>query len=366
LVDPVTNEPIKVESVSFSDIGIKERQDLERWIVNHPDLLGEDLFILTSEFDKFDKTNKRLDILALDSKGFLVIIELKLDAAHSLADLQAIRYAAFCSTMKMEEAIEELADFKEITKDEAAKRVLVFLKLDELPELENRPRIILAAGSMEDQELTSTILWLRGFQLDISCVELTPFKMPESSQIILVPRTIIPIPEAKEYQIKIQEKEESRIKEKKDRSQYLGLWRDIRDEFNLLGTSYQIKDIISSRSLKIPIIDEDYDNCYAWWIRENHSCLAVAIYFYNEEVNKDLIELIKINEEMICKELDLEFKVGGDKYLYAEFRIPYEGDFPGKSTIPKAASVMKILIERTLPLIKPKLEIFFRNHDSKI
>jgi hypothetical protein len=75
-----------------------------------------------------------------------------------------------------------------------------------LQELGDRPRIILAAGSIDDQELTSTVLWLRGFDIDISCVELTPYRL--SGSIILVPRTIIPIPEARDYQIRVQRKEE--------------------------------------------------------------------------------------------------------------------------------------------------------------
>jgi RecB family endonuclease NucS len=54
-----------------------ERQDLEKWIELYPEMLGEDLLILTTEYDKFDKTNERIDILAIDKEGNLVIAELK-------------------------------------------------------------------------------------------------------------------------------------------------------------------------------------------------------------------------------------------------------------------------------------------------
>jgi hypothetical protein len=188
-------EPEKIQPVSFATIGINERNNLEAWVVGHPDLLEENLLIITTEFDRFESSNKRLDILALDSDGFLVIIELKLDISKTLADLQAIRYAAFCSTMTMTDVIGELAKFEEITGEDAETKIRDFLKVDELPELGNRPRIILAAGSIEDQELTASVLWLRNFGVDISCVELTPYKLKES--IGLVPRTIIPIPEGR-------------------------------------------------------------------------------------------------------------------------------------------------------------------------
>ncbi|MFZ6017101.1 MAG: hypothetical protein ACOYU0_05750 [Nitrospirota bacterium] len=61
-----------------------ERQDLEKWIESYPELLGEDILILTTEYDRFDKTSERLDLLALDKEGNLVIIELKRDAVASM------------------------------------------------------------------------------------------------------------------------------------------------------------------------------------------------------------------------------------------------------------------------------------------
>jgi hypothetical protein len=80
--------------------------------------------------------------------------------------------------------------------EDASTKICEFLETEELPELNNRPRIVLAAGSMDDQELTSSVLWLRGFNLDITCTELAPYQMPDSDKVTLVPRTIIPIPEA--------------------------------------------------------------------------------------------------------------------------------------------------------------------------
>ena len=132
LVNQETGEPEKVERVPFAEIDIKERGDLEKWIINNPELLGEDLLIITSEFDKFDKTHRRLDLLALDpnlpsdSRAFLVIIELKLDANRSLADQQAIRYAAFCSTMKMDDIVKLLAKRLDIIWRMLPQRYVIF------------------------------------------------------------------------------------------------------------------------------------------------------------------------------------------------------------------------------------------------
>src|SRR5256885_1197090 len=118
-VDPNTKELTRVESASFSELGIRERGDLEQWIILHPDVLGERLLPITSEFSRFDKSSRRLDILALDADGILVVIELKLDVAASLADQQAIRYAAFCSNMRMQDIVTMLSRYHGCSLDDA-------------------------------------------------------------------------------------------------------------------------------------------------------------------------------------------------------------------------------------------------------
>ena len=65
--------------------------------MDRPEVLGEPLLLITSEFEESDK---RLDLLLLDRSARLVVAELKLDASGTLADQQAIRYAAFCSTIR--------------------------------------------------------------------------------------------------------------------------------------------------------------------------------------------------------------------------------------------------------------------------
>ncbi|MFM7845519.1 MAG: hypothetical protein ACKPEY_14965, partial [Planctomycetota bacterium] len=170
LVDPCTKQLTAVEPVSLTTVGVKERQDLEAWVISHPEIFGELLLVITSEFDQFDRSDRRLDILALDQSGVLVVIELKLALRGSFADLQAIRYAAFCSAMTMADVVNAHARYLNCSDAEASEAITIFLNTKELPELNNNPRIILAGGDLDDQELTSTVLWLRTFGLDISCV----------------------------------------------------------------------------------------------------------------------------------------------------------------------------------------------------
>lgn len=343
--------------MSFSDIGIKERKDLQEWIIAHPELLGEDLLVITSEFDRFDKSNRRLDILALDSEGVLVVIELKLDASRSHADQQAIRYAAFCSTMIMDNLVELFAGFKGSTEEEASARICEFLELDDLPELNNRPRIILAAGSFEDQELTSCVLWLRNFGIEISCVELTPYCLPESTQIILVPRIIIPLPEAKDIQIKAERKEVHQVQQAKQKSEFRKLWQAISTEFNKLETQFQSR--AKSSEMYQPVYVGDSRLHYEWVLRKRSARLDVCLHFEGPDKQENLkfLEIIQAKRDQIKEGIDLEFKAEpwGRKWAQAEFRIPFDGDFPSTDIVPEAARIMKIFIERTWPIIEPHI-----------
>jgi hypothetical protein len=178
LMDQQSGKSLTLLPTSFSDLGVKERQDLEEWIKDNPDILGEKLLIVTSEYDHFENSDKRLDLLALDRQGKLVVIELKLDVAGTLADLQAIRYAAFCSTMLFDQVVSLRAKFAKISNEEARQEIQDFVGKPDFSTLDNRPRIILAAGSFNDQEVTSCVLWLRDFEVDISCAEITPYRMP--------------------------------------------------------------------------------------------------------------------------------------------------------------------------------------------
>ena len=52
---------------------------MQEWISDNSYILGEKLLIIQKEFDGFSDTNERLDLLAMDENGKLVVIENKLD-----------------------------------------------------------------------------------------------------------------------------------------------------------------------------------------------------------------------------------------------------------------------------------------------
>jgi len=75
--DSKSISPLTVKS--FSELDFTERYDLQEWISHEPESMGEELLIIQKEFDGSDDPHERLDFLALDKQGNLVIIENKLE-----------------------------------------------------------------------------------------------------------------------------------------------------------------------------------------------------------------------------------------------------------------------------------------------
>ncbi len=202
----------QIDAGSFTSFSIWERTHIQEWIRTNPKILGEELLIVSMEFDRFVNSSDRLDLLALDRDGNLVVIELKRDPLAGFADLQALRYAAMVSSMTVDKltpyylAYQKRYCNREITPADATNEMKKFVEVEAFAELSSKPRIILCSEGFS-QEITTTVLWLRSSQIDITCVQLRPYQ--HKGSIIIVPRVLIPLAEAKEYLIDIKTKEVS-------------------------------------------------------------------------------------------------------------------------------------------------------------
>jgi len=241
-------------SSSFEEFNIWERSHIQEWIRKYPTILGEELEIITTEFSNYTNSKDRLDVLALDRKGNLVLIELKRNHTGGYADLQALRYASMVSSMTMNDAAKLHLDYHrkyypEKFEDEnnASYEALVeFITQNEnFDEIGNKVRIILCSENFST-ELTHTILWLRNeYKLDISCVRIRPHKVNDS--FIVVPSVIIPIPESEQYLIKLNSKKEEIDQEKLNRTKRKTSIRLLVDE-NLL----KVGDVLTLDKNKVP------------------------------------------------------------------------------------------------------------------
>lgn len=202
---------LEAEKCTFKSLNFTERQDLQEWIAKEPSSLGEDLLIIQKEYADWDKTKERLDLLALDKSGNLVIIENKLDDSGKDVTWQAIKYASYCSTLDTKQIIEIFREYlkksgSSISAEDALCDFFDVKGTDDLKlNVGNSQRIILVAAKFTN-EVTSSVLWLRNFKVNISCVKVTPSKFGD--QIMLEFDKIIPIPEAETYLVQKANKEQ--------------------------------------------------------------------------------------------------------------------------------------------------------------
>lgn len=201
---PTTITPLQQTTFSAEELG--ERTDMQRLLRDHIDIVAPDTMVLTEEFGSWEDSRRRIDLLALDRTGALVVIELKRDAGVHM-DLQAIRYAAMVSAMTWEQAVSTHAAYLQTRgrEGEAEAVLLEFLGWDEPDEdsFAQQVRILLVAGEFS-RELTTAVLWLNEHDLDIRCVRMGLYKHRDS--VLLDVQQVLPLPEAADYQIQVREK----------------------------------------------------------------------------------------------------------------------------------------------------------------
>lgn len=216
-IDRTANRLRKLERTSFSEVGFREREHLQEWLATMPDALceamseGDDgLLIIQKEFDGFDGTRERLDLLALDRAGQLVIIENKLDDSGRAVVWQALKYAAYCSSLKKAEVISIFQEYLDRRGQgvDAASTICEFLGEDTLDEVVlnegNDQRVVFVAANFR-KEVTATVLWLREHQIDARCIRVSPYRFGDELLVDL--QQVIPTPEAADYMIRMAEKD---------------------------------------------------------------------------------------------------------------------------------------------------------------
>jgi hypothetical protein len=153
-----------LEPVSFA--GRVTESDLEEWVVERPELVGEDLLVLGRQLREFEEDLDRLDVLAVDRDGELVLIELKVSSDFRVTDLQALAYAgAYASRqgVQMAKTLQRtlLRSDPAATLEDAKQRIAAFLELDSFDEWEpsQHVRIKLIAPGFPKRVLR-TVKWL--------------------------------------------------------------------------------------------------------------------------------------------------------------------------------------------------------------
>lgn len=205
-VDEAHCEP--VASISLAEAGLTERAHLQEWVLEHPEMLGPDVLVVTSEFDRWKAAGSapkdRLDVLGLDSDGRLVVAELKRDQAPETTDMQALKYAAMVSRFTASVLADRHAAFLRqrgdaVTEAEAQERLEAHAGFALTSATLSRPRIVLLATSFP-QSVTATAVWLNEMGVDVTLMRFQAYRM-HSGEVAVTVSKQYPVPEAEEFAI---------------------------------------------------------------------------------------------------------------------------------------------------------------------
>lgn len=197
----------RVEQRTMTDLKIRERGDLQPLLRHQIDVVSPGTLVISEEFSGWVGSLRRIDLLGIDPDGTLVVFELKRTEDGGHMDLQGIRYAAMASLLSFKEVVGVYAAHlaKHQQGEDAESLLRAHLETDSDADVAAKIRIVLVSGDF-GPEITTTVLWLRRFELDIRCVRLVPYE--DGGTVYLDAQQIIPIPEAADYLLKLREKEE--------------------------------------------------------------------------------------------------------------------------------------------------------------
>lgn len=301
-IDKNNNSICRLEEKSFASLNFEERAHLQEWIVKSPDVFGEELLIIQKEFDGFDDTRERLDLLALDKQGNLVVIENKLDDSGRDVTWQALKYASYCSSLSKRNIIDIYQKFLGINGN-AAENISDFFGGIAIEDINinkslNSQRIILVAAKFR-KEVTSTVLWLFNYGLRVQCFKATPYQMGE--QLFVNFEQILPIKEAQEYSISVASKAQEEAKEQAVLSNYnstrIQFWTEFIEESQKHSMMFQnhspskeswIGKGIGMSGLTLNLV-----------ISKNYARVEVYINRGSKEINKELFDRLESQKDDI-------------------------------------------------------------------
>lgn len=246
--------PRAFKPVSFA--GHVSEAQLESWIVDSPELVGEPLLVLGQQLADFEEDQDRLDVLAIDADGELVLIELKVTDSFRVTDLQALAYAGAYASREPGELAQTLrwtmqkraeathdgtapageqsqpstsemtaADGSavadpdtqataQISLDESKERIAGFLELDDFDAWQpsQHVRIKLVAPTFPRRVL-KTVKWLGDvYNMPIEAIAVRLFSQG-SGQYSLTFERLLPLPDEGEFDMTIRRREERKRSE---------------------------------------------------------------------------------------------------------------------------------------------------------
>ena len=261
----------RANPVSLAEAGLKERADLQEWVRANPEILGDDVRIVTFEFGTWRARQHleadRLDLLGLDGNGRLVVAELKRGHAPDTIDLQAIKYAALASRFTPAALARTYAKYlskvsdaggTSISTEEATARLEEHVDGVLDPDLLRQPRIVLIAASFPPQ-VTASAVWLTEMGISVSLVEFNAYRTKHD--IVMTVSQTWPIPNVEDFTVSPREVERREIDEQtRTRRETNAVFTLVTEETIAIGAQF---------TLEVSALPAKARDRVAAWIEEN-------------------------------------------------------------------------------------------------
>ncbi|SCL33664.1 Protein of unknown function DUF91 [Micromonospora rhizosphaerae] len=197
---------VPARRISLAEAGLLERQHLQQWVIDHPELIGNGVKIVTFEFDRWvsgagSAAADRLDVLGIDRTGRLVVVELKRDRAPDTVTMQAINYAAMVRRFSLDTLADVHAAYLggSTTADEALARLMEWAE-GVSDETLSPPRIVLMASDF-GPTVTNTALFLYEAGIDIRLLRYQLYETAAGEKMLSVAQ-LLPVPDAEEFMVR--------------------------------------------------------------------------------------------------------------------------------------------------------------------
>ncbi len=196
-----------VAATALPQLGLKEREHLQEWVLAHPEVLGAGVAVVTSEFDKWQAASgevvaDRLDVLGLGPDGRLVVVELKRDLAPHTVHMQAVNYAAMVSRLTTRDVAELWAAWH-ATQDQPLDVASVEAELQTkwllTPDTIKSPRVVLIAAGFP-ASVTASVVWLNEQGVSLDLIRFRPYRLDDGRVLVNFTR-IYPVPSVEDFTI---------------------------------------------------------------------------------------------------------------------------------------------------------------------
>ncbi|KAB2784581.1 DUF4268 domain-containing protein [Brucella anthropi] len=307
-IDKTDNRIERLNQRSFSELGFRERAHLQEWIANKPDALGEDLLIIQKEFAGFSDTQERLDLLAIDKQGSLVIIENKLDDTGRDVTWQALKYASYCARLTTDDIREIFQSYLNSYRpgEDAEEQLCMFLEAETYQDISLNKgitqRIMLIAANFR-KEVTSTVLWLSSFKLRIQCFKVSPFS--NGDDLFLTIDQIIPTKDTEDFMIGLATKAQTEVEgfeaEKARQALYREFWAQLLPAMNAQSSLF--RNISPRTRHYVGVNSGTRDIAFSFVVTNKAARVEVYIDTENETQNREFFKALLSEREAIHDEI---------------------------------------------------------------